>query len=182
MIKDPQAQEEILAQRKFKAENPKLPGPPKTTLEDLREDWREVILSHMKEGASIVEVRAELGISSTLWERLVDEEPEFATIVQQGKELCEAWWMTQARSNLYNGKFQTVLWYMNMKNRFGWKDKAEVDYTSGGKPLLPQIMVFGVNDPLNKKINQLKEKNDPVPQRINETDVPLQLDASPSST
>jgi hypothetical protein len=156
--------------KKLEAEGRLLGGHPKTQLAELKSGWRETIIGMMKEGASATEVRAETGIGRELWERLEEEEPEFREVAQLGRELSEAWWMNQARSNLYNGKFQTVLWYMNMKNRFGWKDKAEVDYTSGGKPIMPQIMIFGASDPLNRKIEQLK----------NAKEIPLQLDTGGS--
>ena len=175
-IKDDKKMEEIQQKKTEKkerlvAEGRVLGGRPKTKLEELPEGWGEKVVNLMKEGASILEVRAEVGIGRDLWDRMYDEEEEFRKVIDYAKELSEAWWMNQARSNLYNHKFQTVLWYMNMKNRFGWKDKAEVDYTSGGKAIQPQIMVFGINDPLNKRIQQVKD----------EKSVPLQLDSGTPS-
>lgn len=170
MTKDPEKEAKILEWRHGYHPG----GTPKKMLTDLPENWKEIILENMSVGASQIEVMAKLGISRTVWDRFLDEEPEFIAIVEQGTGLCEAWWMTEARNNLYNHKFQTVLWYMNMKNRFGWKDKAEVDYTSGGKAIMPQIMVFGISDPLNTKIQQLKEKD--------AAKVSLQLDSGSSST
>jgi hypothetical protein len=174
MIHDPEKIDEILEERRKKKEEPKSPGRPGKKLEDLPERWQNTILDSMREGASVLEVRAKLGLSRPVWERLEEQEPEFGKVVEEGKELCEAWWMSEARKNLYNGKFQTVLWYMNMKNRFGWKDKAEVDYTSGGKAIMPQIMVFGLTDPLNKKLQQVQLKAKDV---TDATEVPLQLDS-----
>jgi hypothetical protein len=160
-IKDHQKMKEIRQKKeerrkKLEEEGRLLGGHPKVKLEELKEGWRETILEMMSQGASVLEVRAETGIGREVWERMEEEEPEFREVTLRGKEMSEAWWMNEARKNLYNGKFQTVLWYMNMKNRFGWKDKAEVDYTSGGKPIMPQIMIFGASDPLNRKIEQLK--------------------------
>jgi hypothetical protein len=169
-IKDNKKMEEIRhkkeeRRKKLEAQGRLLGGRPKTELQELRTGWQDKIIEMSKVGASATEIRAETGIGRELWERLEEEEPEFRAVASLGRELSEAWWMNEARKNLYNGKFQTVLWYMNMKNRFGWKDKAEVDYTSGGKPIMPQIMIFGTGDPLNRKIEQLK----------NAKEIPLQL-------
>ncbi len=108
---------------------------PKKTLKDLPKNWQKIILDIKKDGGSDVEVRVALDISNDLWDRFKKEIGEFSETVKKGQDLCEAWWLKHGRTQLENNKFSAVLWYMNMKNRFGWKDKSETDITSGGKPL-----------------------------------------------
>ena len=108
---------------------------PKKTLTDLPKKWKNTILKMKKDGASDVEVRVALDISQELWERFIKEIDEFSITIKKGKDLCEAWWLAHGRKQLENKQFNMVLWYMNMKNRFGWRDKTETDITSGGKPL-----------------------------------------------
>jgi hypothetical protein len=43
-----------------------------------------------------------------------------------GKRKSEAWWEEEARRSLHDKEFQTALWFINMKNRFRWSDKTEV--------------------------------------------------------
>lgn len=100
----------------------------------------QVIEDMMKEGASKTEVCAKIGISHETmnqWCDSTDENPyfnkEFSETVKKGQRLSEAWWEKNGRVNLENQKFNYTGWYMNMKNRFGWKDKQEVDARVDGK-------------------------------------------------
>lgn len=76
------------------------------------------------EGASAVEVRVKLGISRTLWYRLIDEEQDFKDAVDQARDLSYAWWVKFGRENLRSRMFQGVIYLANMRNRFNW-DKDE---------------------------------------------------------
>ena len=106
-------------------------GRPKSAV-DLPEGWYNDILEMYQEGASDVEVKAYIyskrkTFSNDLWDRWLQEEPEFSETIKVGKMLSEAWWAKTGRKNLNNKEFSYTGWYMNMKNRFGWKDKHEVD-------------------------------------------------------
>lgn len=80
----------------------------------------------MAEGASKVEVAAHLGLGSkqTVYDYM-QKFPEFLDAIKKGEVLSNAWWEHHARKNLHNKDFNSVLWYMNMKNRFNWSDKVE---------------------------------------------------------
>lgn len=110
-------------------------GRPKIGLEILWEGWYNDILELYSEGASDVEIRAliyhktkeKTKASFGLWERWLEEEEEFFETIKQGRMLSESWWSKTGRKNLSNKDFSYTGWYMNMKNRFGWRDKQEVD-------------------------------------------------------
>lgn len=109
-------------------------GRPKTTIEALPDNWRESILNMMAQGMSDVEVRANLCLSTgtfnhRIWYALQERDKEFCETIQIGRILCQAWWERVGREGLKEQVFQTGCWYANMKNRFGWRDKAEVDHT-----------------------------------------------------
>lgn len=131
-------------------------GRPQKTLKDLPRNWEKLVLSHMAEGASKKEIIAELGIGSQLFYDLAEREEEFSNTIKKGTELSEAWWEKQGRTNLHNKSFNSTLWYMNMKNRFGWSDKVNNDVTSGGSQVvafnyLPPIQVVSYEDIKNEK-------------------------------
>lgn len=111
-------------------------GRPKAKL-DLPEGWQDHILSMYSEGCSDVEIKAWISkqrgeYSEGLWQRWVEEEPDFSKTIKIGKEIAHAWWERRGRDGLMNIPHQptlnTALWFINMKNRFGWKDKQEVTH------------------------------------------------------
>jgi DNA-binding XRE family transcriptional regulator len=87
-----------------------------------------IILDLMNVGASKTEVACALGITRETmnqWEK--DPEKEACSdAIKQGELLSQTWWEREGRINLKDKDFSSTLWYMNMKNRFGWADKQEV--------------------------------------------------------
>jgi len=121
-------------------------GRKKEDISSLPEDWYSQILELYKDGASDVEVKALIyqwrgSFSNDLWERWMKEEAEFSETIKAGKLLSEAWWHKSGRTSLQNKDFSFTGWYMNMKNRFGWKDTQSVDHTSGGEKI--QTIAWG---------------------------------------
>jgi len=120
-------------------------GRPKENL-DLPNGWQDPVLEIYKTGGSDVEVKALIyhtrgSFSNDLWDRWLKEEPEFSETVKVGKLLSEAWWHKKGRTSLENKEFSYTGWYMNMKNRFGWADKQEVEH-SGGIGISDKPIVF----------------------------------------
>lgn len=126
-------------------------GRPKEGLESLPKAWKKKMLSMYENGASDVEVQAWIwkkrgSFSNDLWYRWMKEEPDFSETVNLGHKLCESWWQNMGRTNLTQEqdgpKFNSTLWYMNMKNRFGWADKQETQVTGAeGGPVQTQTTV-----------------------------------------
>lgn len=88
------------------------------------------VIKIMKEGASLVEVAADLEISrETIYDWCNPESErfnvKFSDTIKKGVSLSEAWWERNGRENLQNRDFNYTGWYMNMKNRFDWADKTE---------------------------------------------------------
>ena len=96
-----------------------------------RDEMSERVITLMSEGASLIEVAADIGVSrATLSKWQIDEsKPAFVEAIKMGVELSEAWWMREGREALRDNKFNHGLWYMNMKNRFGWRDRQEVEHS-----------------------------------------------------
>ena len=117
------SKKQIMAKKK---ENKKPVGRPLITLEDLGNDWSERMRNLSKDGASIVELAVMLDISRETFYALSERDKEFSYTVKKCKQLCEVWWLKSGRKNLENKDFSYTGWYMNMKNRFNWRDKQDV--------------------------------------------------------
>lgn len=107
---------------------------PKKDISILWDGWQDDVLQLYKDGASDAEIKALLydmlgTFSNNLWDRWMEEEEEFWETIKKGRMLAEAWWTKSGRVNLKDREFNYTGWYMNMKNRYGWKDRN--DFTSG---------------------------------------------------
>lgn len=113
----------------------------KESIDTLPEGWETIVLELYAEGASDVEIKATIAnwrgsFSNDLWDRWLLEEPIFSETIKKGKMLSHAWWEKTGRKNLHMKDFQSALWYMNMKNRFGWADNQRNEHTgANGGPI-----------------------------------------------
>jgi len=97
------------------------------------DDLPDKIIEFMRTGMSIEEVCYELKICKQTFYNWCDIYPEFLDAKKKGVDFACGWWMKQAREALRDKEFSATLFYMNMKNRFGWTDKSDI--TSGGESL-----------------------------------------------
>jgi len=118
----------------------------KKALKDVLKDrpsWKEDCLELYQNGASDVEIRANLNITIRIFGRWMKEEKIFRKTIKTGRTLSQAWWERHGRLNLHNKNFNSVLWYMNMKNRFGWRDNQDVNLDS---KMTIRIISYGDNN------------------------------------
>lgn len=127
-------------------------GRPRTTVDDLPKDWRDIVASVAQEGGSDVEARVLLGISATAWYTLLEDSQEFKETIKDAKAVCETWWERTGRELAVKGGGNATIWIFNMKNRFGWRDTPKEDDSEAGTPL---NISFEVNDPV-RSINVTK--------------------------
>lgn len=109
-------------------------GRPKQGLGVLWDGWQKSVTDLYANGASDTEIKALIyynkgHFSEDLWERWLNEEPEFSQTIKNGRLLSKAWWEISGRANLKDKDFSYTGWYMNMKNRFGWRDKTETEHS-----------------------------------------------------
>lgn len=100
-------------------------------LEKNHEDWRKTMMELYANGASDREVLVALKLSPGAWKVLEGNtlDSDFLELVTLGRIWAQAWWEKMGRTNLMTAKFNTSLWGLQMKNRFGWSEKSEVSQT-----------------------------------------------------
>lgn len=139
-------------------------GRPKEDLSSLPKTWYLDILQLYQEGASDVEVKALIyswrgSFSNDLWERWLADYQEFSETIKTGKMLSEAWWNKEGRTNLKTKDFNYTGWYMNMKNRFGWVDKQNIDHSNKDGTLQPKIDLSKYTDEELRILIDLQSKS-----------------------
>lgn len=118
--------------RKTKSKTMEKIGAPKKTIKLLPSHWHESLLELYRRGGSDKEAKALIyswigKFSNNLWGRWMKEEEDFWETIKRGRILSEAWWEHEGRTNLLTKNFNVTLWYMNMRNRFGWANKRKID-------------------------------------------------------
>jgi hypothetical protein len=124
-------------------------GRPQSAL-DLPAGWEKRIVDEYRDGASDAEIKAMIyemrgSFSNDLFERWMRDEPRFSEAITHGRMLAEAWWTRTGRQNLATQGFIPRLWEINMRNRFGWREKIEHAGADGG-PLAVTVTVVGERD------------------------------------
>jgi hypothetical protein len=96
-------------------------------------DWVTRVRELYDEGATDVEVIKELKWSEKQFSEYYTTSEGFKALVDFGRLSSKAWWMQKGRKNLENRSFNTPLYALHMKNRFGWAEKQET--TDNSKPI-----------------------------------------------
>lgn len=89
------------------------------------------VIDFMALGYSKEAVAGELEIDKTTLYQWEKAHEDFSNALKRGVELSRKFWEKTAIDNIvYNQKGKkadAVLWIFNMKNRFGWTDKKEIE-------------------------------------------------------
>ncbi|MBB4857002.1 antirestriction protein [Novosphingobium chloroacetimidivorans] len=105
-------------------------GRPSSYLPEYCEKVREL----GREGCSVVEMAAEIGVSrATLEANWPAAHPEFLEALEEARDLSQAWWEKQGRMNLTADKFQASLYSRSMAARFpaDWRESKQIEHKGG---------------------------------------------------
>jgi hypothetical protein len=115
-----------------------------------RPEYCERVLEFGREGMSVVEMAAEIGVSrNALEERWPEAHEEFREAFARARELSQAWWERQGRVGLTAERFNAQVYSRSMAARFpkDWRESKEQRVTGadGGavqieNGLTPELM------------------------------------------
>jgi len=76
-------------------------------------------------------------LGESAWGTLLEDSDEFRRTVKSGQDLCQVWWERQGRKMTTGADGNATVWIFNMKNRFSWHDKQQVDNVSSDGSMTP---------------------------------------------
>lgn len=91
----------------------------------------EMVVEHMKEGASLTSFAAEIGVARSSINEWIDAHYEFSEAVKRAKACCAAWWEKIGRKNAEHGGGNATLVIFGLKNMAteDWQDRQEIQHT-----------------------------------------------------
>ena len=91
-----------------------------------KKEYAEDLPEMFKNGESVAEVVAILGVWRSTFYEWVNKYPEFKEAYEHGKTLSEAWWAKLGRQGASCEKqINPAVWIFNMKAKFDWSDKGD---------------------------------------------------------
>ena len=90
-----------------------------------------------QDGGSAVEMQCMVGVARSAWETLLEDSEDFRSTVKSAQALCQVWWERQGRKMTTGADGNATVWIFNMKNRFSWHDKQQLDHTSSDESMKP---------------------------------------------
>ena len=127
---------------------------------DYRPEFCERVIEMGAEGKSKVEIACELGVGRTTIKRWEDVHPDFRSAMAHAKDLEQAWWERQGRSNLTAQHFQSSMWSRSMAARFpdDWRETTRNENTGpNGGPM--EMKHSGSIDEVLSRIARLSARN-----------------------
>lgn len=91
--------------------------------------WVEEMIDYYSQGMTDVEVCKELKITRKQFNEYL-QDPNFAELVETGRDYAEAFWVSLPRKNLHDKTFMVDAWKFYMANRYAWGTKTERKETS----------------------------------------------------
>lgn len=117
-------------------------------------EFCQIVIDELKQGASIEELVAVLDVNKDTIYEWIKKHQDFSDAINIGVERSKAWWLKVGRAGAVNKtSVNPALWFMNMKNRFGWRDKLE---HSGDKENPLSVDVSVIRSEILKDITKVK--------------------------
>lgn len=106
-----------------------------------QEHYCDQLLVHMRKGLSFESFAGEVMVSKQTLYTWLNQHPEFKDAKEVGLSASLLFWEKMgiaAACGQLKG-FSAAVWIFNVKNRFGWKDRQEIEHTG------PEGESFGVH-------------------------------------
>jgi hypothetical protein len=94
-------------------------------------EYCEMVVEHMKDGASLTSFAASIGVHRGTINEWIDQHLEFSEAIKRGKAACSAWWEALGRKNASEGGGNATLVIFGLKNmgREDWRDRQDIEHS-----------------------------------------------------
>ena len=109
---------------------------------DYREEYCQMVIDHMKEGASLTSFAASIGCARSTINTWMEANPQFSESVKVAKANCAAWWEKHGRdiaTGKTDGNPTLIIFGLKNMGADDWRDKQEIDHTTKGDKITPPI-------------------------------------------
>jgi transposase len=109
-------------------------------------EYCELLVEHLKQGYSFETFGAIAGVFKEALYDWVAKYPEFSNAKKEGTLLGQHFWEKMGTAGAM-GKiqgFNVTAWIFNMKNRYNWRDKRDIDNTSSDGSMTPTQITFEI--------------------------------------
>jgi hypothetical protein len=106
------------------------PGRPRTSINDIRSDWREMMLELAQRGKGPTAWMVHLKLGHTAVNKVLEDCDEFREHWSFCRLVCQLWWEDKGAelvTGVIRGSAQA--WELNMSCRFGWTKQTTVNHT-----------------------------------------------------
>lgn len=118
-------------------------GRPRTTLKDLPENWKEIVLEIGKGGEGRSEIQCQLGLTNRTFKTLMDNEQDFRETVENANVLSQSWYEKQVKRLIEGGEGNSQMLKFALINKFkdDWSEKSEQTITTNVIPAAPTYKI-----------------------------------------
>ena len=85
-----------------------------------RKEFCVKVIELAKQGMSLESIALRLGTFYPVMKKGTKKFKPFDIAIKKARAIAKDWWIETGRRNIYNNKFNNILWMMNMTNRFKW--------------------------------------------------------------
>lgn len=113
-----------------------------------KSEFCDIVLECLKDGGSILQFAAKVGVARSSVYNWIDENPDFAAAVKTAQAASAKWWedrLTDLAQDKDAGNASAVIFGVKNRARREWRDDARMEHTGAdGAPLKVEVVQWMV--------------------------------------
>jgi len=101
------------------------------------------VVERLKTGKSLRQACLEIGVIYRVLARWEKDHPWFKERIDDALDFCQGWWEGKGQQNIDNKNFNAALYFMHMRNRFGWSNSDNLFKHEHSGNIIIEVVKFG---------------------------------------